>query len=229
MGSRSSGCPSTVRPRGQDFPRVSAVAIDPLNDRFVAALSDGQVRAYRRDGSELGADAGTDGAEVSALFFHSNGELLAGTSRGEVRTIFPTAGHPGRAVRVFGGRIETFALHPSGSPLFVGGSQGLRALDWPSGTLMDLPMATLTTPLNALAVSPDGRLLVAAKEIGGFLFWRAGWEAWLAAACDRLQHHELFTTLAKPGVAVDTAATLIEIEPYRAYDACRRRAASSPR
>ncbi len=219
----------TVLPvRGQEFPRVSAVAIDPHNDRFIAAFSDGQVRAYRRDGTELATDASADGVEISALLFTLKGEVLAGTSRGEVRTIFINAGErPRRAVRVFAGRIRTFAQHPSGSPLFVGGSQGLRALDWPGGSLMDLPMSTLTTPLHALAVSPDGRLLVAAKAQGGFLFWRAGWQEWLAAACDRLQRHELFTTLAKPGVALDTE-TSVRIEPYRAFDACRRRAPAGP-
>jgi len=228
MGSRSSGCPSTVRPRDQPLPTVSAVAIDPRSDRVVAAFSDGQVRAYRRDGTEIDGDAGAGGAEITALFFHPNGEIIGGTSRGEVRTIFPTAEHPARAVRVFAGPIKTFALHPSRSPLFIGGAQGLRAMDWPSGSLMDLPMSQLATAVSALAVSPDGRLLVAAKEQGGFLFWRAGWQEWFTAACDRLKQHELFTTLAKPGVAVDSAATSIDIEPYRAYDACRRRAWSQP-
>ena len=118
--------------------------------------------------------------------------------------------------------MTDFALHPSGSPLFVSGSQGVRALDINSGSLLTVPMPYGTNALKALAISPDGRLLVGAKARGGFHFWRAGWKEWLAEGCDRLQRHELFTVMAKPGLTVETIPGWVGVEPYYALHACRR-------
>ncbi len=47
-------------------------------------------------------------------------------------------------------------------------------------------MSAVTTPLNALAVSPDGRLLVAANKEGGFQIGRTQVDPCLAYdACHR--------------------------------------------
>ncbi len=127
------------------------------------------------------------------------------------------------AVRAFpGGSVTGFALHPSGSALFVAGTQGMRAIDLHTGLALHLPDVPGNVSLRGIAISPDGRLLAGARDDGGFLFWRAGWRDWLAEGCERLRQHELFTIKGKPGITVDTIPGLGGIEPYNALNACNR-------
>ncbi len=221
--------PAARAPDPQGRPNaVIQLAFERSGDRFAAVFRDGQMRSYRLDGTD---DGGADsspgsGSEITALIFHPvAGYAVTGSSRGEVKSSRVIDGvRQEWAVRVyFGGAISVFAVHPSGSPLYVAGSQGLRAIDLKTGSQLQAPVPFGTVPLRTVAVSPDGRLLVGAKEAGGFLFWRADWHEWLAEGCERLKYHELFTQMGKPGVKIDSIPGLLGIEPFYALDTCRRR------
>jgi len=221
----------TVRPnlaRQTSANPVHAVAFDVGGQRFAASFADGHLRIYDRNGSEIDDLPGQPEIETTALAFLPDGDIIYGTSRGDVGSVRTDTGRPRFNVRVFPGRVNSLALHPSESTLFVAGLQGLRALDLASRALMDLPMSRTTRPLATVAVSPDGRVLAAIDaDSGRFFFWRAGWQEWLSAACDRLRRHEAFASVARPGVGVGTALGFTS-EPYRAFDACSRRAPAGP-
>lgn len=203
--------------RGQP---IDVLAFDTTGDRFVAGLRDGCARIYRLDGALAGEHCSGPGS-VSAVMFSPNGSLILGTSAGDVEFRNVEANRQDWAIRAFNGApVTAFALHPSGSTLFVAGPLGLRVLDINSGTMLNLPMSQTTTPLTGVTVSPDGRLLVGSKAGYGFLFWRAGWQEWLAAGCDRLRQHPLLVEGGNRPVSIPTLADSVLIEPFRAVAVC---------
>lgn len=201
------------------------LAFEPAGQRFGAAYGSADLRFYGLDGTDVGGAVAPAGTEFAALIFHPlEGYTITGSNRGEVRTSRVINGiRQEWAIRVFsGGAINGFAVHPSGSQLYVAGAQGLRVIDLETGSLLNAPLPFSDVPLRAVTVSPDGRLVVGAKASGGFLFWRADWHEWLAEGCERLRHHELFTTIAKTGKPIDTIPGLEGIEPSYALNACQR-------
>lgn len=206
---------------GDDTNTVWKVAFAEDGQLFAAAFRDGRVRIYRRDGSQSAQSVQPAGVQIMALMFVS-GQLVTGSNHGEIQ-ILDVSGKRQQAIRAFAGAvIRDFAWHANDRWLFVASSQGLRVLDFGSGHFLDLLLPDRTADLYGLTISPDGRLLAARGQDGRFIFWRVGWEEWLAEACERLRGHELFA-LAKPGARDDTVPGARGIAPYRAFDACTRR------
>jgi hypothetical protein len=103
----------------------------------------------------------------------------------------------------------------------VSGEQGLAVIDVRSGSLLDLSRSQSAKSLKGVAISPDGRLLVGARAAGGFVFWRASWQDWFAAACDRLERHQSLGEN-RNGITLDLLSEQLVIEPHRAFDSCER-------
>jgi WD40 repeat protein len=201
---------------------IASLAVNRSWTRFAVGMEE-SVRIFSLDGAEVVRVDYPLAVVIRALAFHPDGDLFTGSNHGEVQRIGPD-GRRRQAIRVFsGGTIGAFAIPASGDTVFIGGSLGIRAYDTATQSLLAMRMPGWLQAVDAVAISPDGRLLAAARSFDGtgdVALWRVGWQEWLAEACERLRGHELFTTLAKPGGAAETVSGA---QPQRAFDACSRR------
>ena len=202
-----------------DLNIIKQIAFDPSGERFAAAYQVGPVRLYRRDGSALAEHPGQNDAQFTAVTFHPSGYLIGVSGLGLLRVLDGPANHVERTLQIDRG-VDGLALNPSGSMLFAFGVVGVSAVDVASNALLDVPLLREPSFVDSVAVSPDGRWLVA-SDVTGLSFWRPDWQAWLAAGRERLRQHPVFTT-ARSGGLVDALSGLQGIEPYRAVDACNR-------
>ncbi len=204
---------------------IDAVSFDAQGRRFATSSADKGVHLWSADGSSISRIA-TE-AEVTALAFHPDASLFAGTDRGLVWKFDTSTGTIVSSIPVSRNeQIRKILVHPSGEIVYVASAVGVRMLDVVTSALLELTVQGRDRIVRSIALSGDGRLLAGATEEGDVILWRAYWREWLLEACERLRHHQAFRDIESrtepfgqfPGVVV----------PRAAYDACTRRVWSRP-
>jgi WD40 repeat protein len=161
----------------------SEAGLSPDGKRFYALLPNGEIRAFKRNGSDgnlyLTRPAYPAG-EGGALVLSSDGTmLLTSGSDGLIRWWDPALLEPLGSVRVPTGKAHRLALTPDGQLLAAGGDDGRIHL-WNVETLKDGRRAITGSPrvlgssaegLRAIHFSADGTLLSTAGTDGVVRVW----------------------------------------------------------
>jgi len=153
-------------------PRYSAVAVSADN-RYVAAIDkDGEV-AHVWDGSTsaLLAELRNEAEGDSSIAFSTDGHWLATSGGNDVR-VFDTRTWT-QVLSIPGPGIRSLSWDPGDARLLTGSSKGNAAI-WaiPSGTRV-YHLRDVGEPVDAVAYSRDGRLVVVASHDGTEQVWDA--------------------------------------------------------
>lgn len=204
---------------------IDAVAFDAGGRRFATSSADKSVRLWSADGSSMSRIVAE--AEVTALAFHPDGSLFAGTDRGLVWKFDTSTGTMVSSIPVSRNeQIRKILVHPSGEIVYVASGDGVRMLDVVTSALLDLTVRGRDRIVRSIALSGDGRLLAGATEEGDVILWRAYWREWLLEACERLKNHQAFREIASRTEPFGQFADAVV--PRAAFDACTRRVWSAP-
>jgi WD40 repeat protein len=152
-------------------PRWYLVVISPDN-RFIAAIDlMGEVAHVWDAGTGASvADLHNDASEYPSLAFSSDGRWLA-TSGGDDVRVFDTRTWA-QVLTIAGPRVRSLGFDPTGR-LATGSARGDASIwEIPSGT-QALHLREIGEPIDAMAFSPDGTLVVTASRDGAEQIWDA--------------------------------------------------------
>jgi WD40 repeat protein len=191
--------------------QVNAVAFDPTDDSFLAAVSaDGDVRLLRRSGHRLGVTVlrrSAQGNPEYALAFSPDGKLLAAAGWGQTISLWNMK-DPAHPRPIFwpvsqSNSILSLAFSPDGRYLVAGDGDGsacvydissLRAIG--SGRCLTGSNGGDPNSIDALAFERDGSALLASGRgqpvvAWSSVLWGAGGDAAVAGAVCRLAGRNL--------------------------------------
>jgi len=173
-GTRLTGA---VALRGHSGP-VRAIAFSPDGAMVVTASLDRSLKVWSAQDGHLLRSLGHHTEAVQALVFRSTNAdgtgkpplCASGSDDRTVRVWQPGIGRMVRIVRGHQGSILALAFSPDGRFLFSAGSEGLvRRIDADSDAILDTWQASPDW-IYSLAMSPDGRTLVAGDWRGQILW-----------------------------------------------------------
>jgi WD40 repeat protein/predicted Ser/Thr protein kinase len=160
---------------------IFGVAVSPAQDRAVAADNDQLLLCDLRAGTILTTVAAAHVFNLpqplfARLTFSPDGGTLAvGSGDGRVAFLDTVTLQPlGEPAKLHSGQITHITYALNGAVLVTGGGfgSGIKVTDVANGTILwDIPDAPNSFPVKALAVSPDGKLLVAGGANQSVLAW----------------------------------------------------------
>jgi WD40 repeat protein/serine/threonine protein kinase len=156
---------------------VTAVAFSPDGTRLASGSSDQTVKVWDVAGDPEFRTLQGKSSVVTAVVFSPDGTRLASGSYSSV-TISDVAS--GKVIRTLPGGVNALAFSPDGTRLATGGShdRSIRLWDVAAGKQVHVlrePSHEVrsTEQINALAFSPDGKLLASGSHHGAVKLWDA--------------------------------------------------------
>jgi WD40 repeat protein len=190
---------------------ITTLAFDPSSKRLASGTSDGTWFVWDLTTDEIvQRGKASTGAIREVLFLNHGAQLLIGKSEGRIEVRDLASGKTVREVEVPGG-LSSLAAAADGSCLVAGGGDGtLRLLTLP-GLEEKARLTAGPGPIQALAYSPDGRLVACSSADRQVTLWDARSQQRLFTLPQNSPVHQLSFDAASQRLAICGAAELVTL------------------
>ncbi|MEM9090056.1 MAG: WD40 repeat domain-containing protein, partial [Cyanobacteria bacterium P01_F01_bin.53] len=177
---------------------ISSVAVSPDEKYIAAGSGDDTISIWDiRTRERIQHLTGHEGDIRSIAFSPDSQHLASGSTDETVKLWHVGTGEEVHTLTKHTNEVASVAFSPDGTQLASGSFDRVIYLwdvtDMSEVTPYGPPLIGHTQSIWAVQFMPDGKSLVSGSADLTLRWWPSRWEQWPEIACDRLQHHPLFT------------------------------------